>query len=118
MWRSVLTSLLALTVLTPGLLPYSAGGDCFCSEQACCRPARTGAAAPACHGRAPLDPSVLRCGHDLATKVLHVLTAAPLPARMEVAPDATSQACAEPLRSTLRDGFDARRGPPPRALDS
>lgn len=119
MWRSVLTSLLAGAVLSPGLIPYVAGGGCLCAEQACCRPARALADTPAsCHGRAPGDPSVLRCAHDLTTLALHVVTTAPLPARVAVAPAVTAEACTEPARSVPRDGFDARRGPPPRTLES
>src|SRR5689334_16625139 len=117
MWRSVLTSLLAVAVLSPGLMPYVAGADCLCTEQACCRPARTHTEpAASCHGRAPHDPSVLRCAHDLTTLALHVVTTAPLPARVVVAPGTAAEACPSATGSAPRDGFDARRGPPPRTL--
>jgi len=119
MWRRVLTSLLAVVVLSPGLIPYVAGSDCLCTEQACCRPARRHTdPAASCHGRAPRDPSVLRCAHDLTTLALHVVTTAPLPVRVVVAPGTAAEVCPSPMGSAPRDGFDARRGPPPRTLEA
>ena len=120
MGRGFLRSVLALAVLSPGLLPYSPGvvsRDCLCTEQACCRPSRPTSSPTLCHGQArPTAHEVLRCAHGTHGWPLQVATVAAPPERVTVMPAAAGTRAVESAVPGTRDGFALPFAPPPRSL--